>query len=564
MHPQPRSFLTLPIVFCILTCLASVNAPCTFAQQASDAAPADEISCASNFGSPVELDKKYLHLIPASPDEILTMQKGKPDIAAGPFTSGMFPYDRVEIYLVPTKVGEDESVEATLSLFARAIRDQKDSWFKIAQDRGFTSVSDFFNLTIGDTGDNSGDVSDQNAATAVSFAVKNMNAPIFKVSWWKHESGVSTFAEVRKILLLDFRTSPPKIMAALQCVSAVGGGACGDFDNGAAPTTTLACNWDRSKADFLCTSTATGDYTVPLTRRFYLASGKNSPYAADKDNPPDLVSLGRWSTTDRSWTTKSPDIPGLGRVTSLAQYSPDQIRGTAFLFASRGRDSSEPRFFAVIVDPQGPALALEILPQPLVDEPPSVRDADVVSAAPDLQSFVVPAVVHPAEKFADGVQPAFQVKILETLPNVSVWQVTAKQQNSHEVVWLAAGRNPKTGKFIFSAVRIASEFGEYAGCGSGRTKPFAAVIQRKADSLDALLDVEPSHQYDVEGKLYDRGDQGESVTLCPIQVKLSWNFSLGFIREENDPKCPDTTQARKLAISDDGVIAATPEVASSN
>jgi len=43
------------------------------------------------------------------------------------------------------------------------------------------------------------------------------------------------------------------------------------------------------------------------------------------------------------------------------------------------------------------------------------------------------------------------------------------------------------------------------GCGSGRSKPFAAAVERKPGFLDALLDVELSHQYDLEGSWQIRG-----------------------------------------------------------
>jgi hypothetical protein len=534
------------------------------AQEADGAAPADEISCRSNFGNPVELDKEYMHLVPATAEEIATVQKSKPELTTGPFSGEKFAYDRVEIYLVQTKRGNDDSTEGMLSLYVRAFRNQKESWFKIAQDKEAGMVNyDFFDFTVGDAGDDSGESSDKNSDVGASFAVNTLNAPIFKVSWWKHEMGVNTFAQVRKMLILDFRTATPKIMAALQCVDADGGGACGVYDNGSAPTTTLACNWGSAKGDFLCTSTASGDYAVPLSRRFYLGSKGDAPYAAVEGGPPTLESLASWSMSDRSLAAKTPNIPGLGPVSYLAKYSRDDVRGTVVLLASRGRESAEARFFAVVVDPQGPTLALEIRPQPSVDEIPGVKGADQVYSAPDLQAFVVPAEIHPAEKFADDAQPSFQVKTLETLPNVSVWQVTAKQGTTHEVLWLAAGRNPTTNRFVFSAVRIASENGNYAGCGSGRSKPFAAAVERQAGSLDALLDVEPSHQYDVEGKLADSGDQGQPMTFCPIQVKLRWNNSLGFVREESDVDCPDTTRARDLSISDAGEITAKPEDASS-
>jgi len=164
-----------------------------------------------------------------------------------------------------------------------------------------------------------------------------------------------------------------------------------------------------------------------------------------------------------------------------------------------------------------------------------------------------------SEKFADDAQPSFHVKSLEALRNASLSEVSAKLGNMHEVIWLAAGRNPATNRFVFGAVRIATEFGAYAGCGRGSSKASAAAIEHKTGSLDALLDVEHSHQYDVDGKLSDVGDQGEPVVFCPMQIKLSWNNSIGFVRQESDPACPDTTLARHVSISDTGVITAKPD-----
>jgi hypothetical protein len=555
-----RSALSRSILLTLLAALGFAWAPRAFAQDTPNAEGTDEISCSSNFGNPVQLDKKYLHLVPTTAEEVASVQDSKPALSAGPFSEGKFGYDHVEIYLAQTKEGAEDSTEGTVSVYARATRNKKESWLKVVKDKEAGMADyDFFDLTIGYAGDDSSENADENSAAGAPFAVKKLNAPIFKVSWWKHEMGVNTFAQVRKMLVLDFRTSTPKIMAALQCVSAEGGGTCGVYDNGSVPTTTLACNWDSTKADFLCTSTATGDYTVPLAHRFYLSSETDAAYAAKEGDPPTLETLGAWSTIDRSWAAKKPDIPGLGPVSYLTRYSRDDVRGTAVLFASRGRDSAEVRFFVVIVDPQGPTLALEIRPQPLVDENPPERGADQVVSAPDLQASVVPAEIHPAEKFADDAQPSFQVKTLETLPNVSVWQVTAKQGTTHEVVRLAAGRNPTTSRFVFSAVRIASEGGDYAGCGSGRSKPFAAGIERRAGSIDALLDVEPSHQYDIEGRLADSGDQGQPIAVCPIKIKLSWNNSIGFVRDASGADCPETRRARSLKVSDTGEIIAKPD-----
>jgi hypothetical protein len=194
-----RSALCIATLLTLSIAAAFPWAPPVAAQEVPSTAPADEISCSSNFGNPVQLEKKYLHLLPATPEEIAMVQKSKPEITTGPFASGKFAYDHVEIYLVQTKRGNEDSTEGSASLYARASQNQKESWFKVAQDKEAGMVNyDFFDLTIGDAGDDSGENADVNSAAGASFGVKKLNAPIFKVSWWKHESGVSTFAQVRE------------------------------------------------------------------------------------------------------------------------------------------------------------------------------------------------------------------------------------------------------------------------------------------------------------------------------------------------------------------------------
>jgi hypothetical protein len=261
--------------------------------------------------------------------------------------------------------------------------------------------------------------------------------------------------------------------------------------------------------------------------------------------------------------SKTPDVPGLGAVTVLGRYAPDDARDTAVLLASHGNKSFEPRYFAVVVNAQGPSAAFEILPQPLVDEHLSVLTADVPSA-PDTRGYVIPALINAADKFADDAAPSFQVQALESFSTVSLWQVTAKQGTFHEVVWLAAGFNSGTGRYVFSAVRLASEFGTYASCGKTRSEPFAAAIERKTGTLDAMLDVESAHLYTQDGERDDSGDQGQPVTPCPMKVRIFWNASVGFVREETDADCPATTNARNLTISDAGVITTKPDESDKN
>jgi|HubBroStandDraft_6_1064221.scaffolds.fasta_scaffold67441_2 hypothetical protein len=545
----PRSALFLAAAVALAMAVFPAASSVTAQEEAT---PFGAISCSSNYGNPVLLDQKLFHLVPAPAAEIASLQKTKPALSAGPFAAGKFPYDNGEIYSVGKDQGEDDTEESAVYLYVRAVRNQKESWFTIAHERGEPPASDFLMRTKGDSGPEAGIEKDNDPGPAVSLALKN-GVPIFEVSWWRRQVGASTEAAEQKILLLDFRTLYPSVLSALECVAVEGGGVCGVWDGGSAPTTSLACDWDAAKSDFLCTSSETGDYTPPVTHRFYLASGADAPYPAQEGDPPTLNVLAAWNTYN-ALTNKTPDVvPGLGAVTVLGRYAPDGARETAVVLASRGSSSFEPRYFGVVVDSQGQSAAVEILPQALVDEASSTLTTDVPSA-PDTRGYVIPAVINAADKFADDAAPSFQVELLESFSNVSLWQVKAKQGTFHEVVWLTAGFNSGTGRYVFSAVRIASEFVTYAACGSTRSEPFAASIERKKGTVDAILDVEPAHEYDVDGKRVDSGDQGQQTTPCPVKVRMFWNTSLGFVREETDADCPATASARSMTISDAGVI----------
>jgi hypothetical protein len=125
-------------------------APPVAAQE--EATPFGAISCSSNFGNPVELDKKSFHLATAPAAEIASLQKSKPALSAGAFAGGKFPYDSVVIYAVGRDQGEDDAEESAVSVYVRAVRNQKESWFTIAHERGDPPRSDFFMRTKGDTG----------------------------------------------------------------------------------------------------------------------------------------------------------------------------------------------------------------------------------------------------------------------------------------------------------------------------------------------------------------------------------------------------------------------------
>src|SRR5271154_6641120 len=171
----PRSALFLAAA--VALALAILAAPSPVSAQ-EGATPSNAISCSSNFGNPVQLDRKSFHLVAAPPAEISNLQKSKPALSAGPFAEGKFPYEKVEIYLAEKDLGENDPEESAVSLYVRAVRNQKESWFTIAHDREDIPNLDFSTRTKGDMGPDFGIDKDDDRGPAVSLALKNENVPI--------------------------------------------------------------------------------------------------------------------------------------------------------------------------------------------------------------------------------------------------------------------------------------------------------------------------------------------------------------------------------------------------
>jgi hypothetical protein len=532
---------------------ALLRAPSVRAQD-SEQGPASDISCTSNAGNGVLLDKKDFRLSPAPPEAVARASSTKPVFSGGPFAAGKYPYERIDVFFAKEKPREGGmyGTETTLAIVVRTKTGEKESWFELLHDRNDRANRDFMVETPADRSsapDQLGEPSE-----GVSLALKDSTVPLLALRWFTGMMGGNASTEIDKHVLLDFRKSPPSVMAVLQCVNNDGGGACTTYDIVSAPTTKVECNWDSARGDFLCDSIVSGDFVQPVTRRFYLESGEQVPFQPKPGEPRTLAEFATQISRDAAWAARNPEIPGLGMTAFLGKYTPTGGRGAAYLFASRGRQSTaDERFFAVQTDASGATLTEEIIPAPLLEE--SSPDASEPPGQSERPS-VLPATIAPSE-MVTGSELSFRVQSLVELPNLNAWQVLATEGPSHEIVWLAADRNPVTSEFVFGAVRIAADSGSYASCGATQAFAFAASVKRTPGKLDAVLDVEPEHDYDLEGHVSDYDNQGNAVVLCSVEVHLTWQPAKGFALARHEQSCPAWTKPRSLKISADGSISTT-------
>ncbi len=253
------------LIWALLAMIAVVvllAAPSAFAQD-SEQSPASDVSCTSNAGNEVLLDKKDFRLSPALPEAIARVNSTKPVFSGGPFATGKYPYERIDVFFAKEnpREGGMYGTESTLAIFMRTKTGGKESWFELLHDRNDRANSDFMVETPADRSS----APDQllEPSEGVSLALKDSTVPLLALRWFTGMMGGNASTEIEKHVLVDFRKSAPAVIAVQQCVNNDGGGACTTYDSVSAPTTKVQCNWDSARGDFLCDSSVSGDFVQP-------------------------------------------------------------------------------------------------------------------------------------------------------------------------------------------------------------------------------------------------------------------------------------------------------------
>jgi hypothetical protein len=151
------------------------------------------------------------------------------------------------------------------------------------------------------------------------------------------------------------------------------------------------------------------------------------------------------------------------------------------------------------------------------------------------RNWPIPKLPTPANQIDSGTGLSSAVKELFTAPLTHIYQVTAREDASRAVDWLAIDDQSADGTTQFSMTKLASNSGSYAGCARYSTGASAAVITRqKARSFRVLIDVEPSHIGSEASEGFfppDTGNGEHAEDQCPYSVHLEWNQK-GWLTDE--------------------------------
>jgi len=113
----------------------------------------------------------------------------------------------------------------------------------------------------------------------VALATSDPDIAMLAVKFGENLGGANAANWTESSLLLDFRQSPPRVLASADCAYNEGGGACTALDSGEAARSDLRCEWKGEKQDFLCSEeSSTGNGHSDS----YLLSDEAAPLRSDE------------------------------------------------------------------------------------------------------------------------------------------------------------------------------------------------------------------------------------------------------------------------------------------
>jgi hypothetical protein len=511
----------------------------------------------STFNAELNHPSKLAPIQVADEKEIAQAQNGGWHTLYSKINAAKYKIERVDFYVHQERPKEPEQSPpyAPLTIYVKLTSSSQISLWKVVETESKEPDERFLlaNLFYGE--DDEGD------PVSIAPATGDRTVPLFDVQFTSQHPG--TWARsVEAHIMLDFRQQPPAIAADLSCNSLEAFGVCGVWDGAMQDRNNYECDWVTADNDFRCEA-ATWNPEISKRRTtswFHLLSGKDIPFAVPSGNPGTLQEFAELAERDPSWRNRQVELPGLGKTSHILRIV-DGPRRSSHIFGTYG--GTQPfgaHFFYVILTP-GESAELGYIPTlSLFDDDPDdkLRHQEVAFAEGVADQQKLPT---PTNQIDTGASLSFAVKELFSVPLTHIYRVTAREEASRAVYWLAIDDQSPDGKTAFSMTKLASNQGVYAGCGRYRTEASAAVITpQKARNFRVLIDAERSHLSSAasEGFLPPDENNGEKLEdQCPYSHHLEWNHK-EWVTDEAVTKCGPSFSPRAISIDDDGNITAKP------
>lgn len=530
------------------------------AQEAeSFSASAGKFSCAR--GAAFVDDQQLaglLALLDAPPKDLPPAAKPR---TFGPFPDGM----SVEFYQFLTGGGEESmATETNLHLYLHVLTRKDKRWYEFQPHDPTVSKAASRAVPGSDSNEQNPNQSEAESGKPstdpADIFTPDPAIPLFQVSYTANWVGANAGGIYGHVLLLDLRSTPPRVAEQLECTYGEGGGVCTAPDSGYGDHTSISCEWNKS--DYVCNqrinlSTGWGERFTDTS--YYLLSGKDA-YAP----PPEAVNKIEW-IPDRMDRRKGDGqrflVPDLGDTDEI--FSLKQREHELYLMAARGSspalhmgmaegNSFDERFFlAEHPFADRPSIAVELQPSTA-----STLTPITFPEADRMREQAAKAAPPPNTARAGGTPITWKVKKIYGDDSFFVLQVIVKEGDVHAIYWV--GIDQRSSPIAADLYRLSTDALPYYQCNRFVQEENAASYHLvPGAAFHATIDVEPLHITDGNGGL-DTAEEVTDQTSGKVCTKhMSWDRAKGFVFAEN-PVCKPANPARSIAISDDGQITTKP------
>jgi hypothetical protein len=360
----------------------------------------------------------------------------------------------------------------------------------------------------------------------VALATPDPNVPLLVIKFGEDLGGANALNWTEASVLLDFRPSPPRVVATADCAYNEGGGACTAFDSGEMQRSGLQCDWGSETQDFLCSQTSQGGGYLD----FFLLSDKPAPL-----HPGEVATLADAIHEFRSKGTAFPvKVRGIGPVSWIDEVTLDSGNKIIVL-------GSVGLFHLVAESKNSPRPTTQVAPHPLIVDPNEVR--------------------RPSYRIEDPgwtIEEArlFRARQIYKQKDLTVLQVVESQlPDSRNLYWLGIQGDGADTKF--DAVTLVGG-GHYASCGHSIVPENVVSLERIAKPFSAKVRIQPSTSFseadEAQQQEWAVPNGEEQTTNCIRSGTITWANGK-FEGNMDDKECTSPEQPKDIRVAADGTIA---------
>src|SRR5271165_6432749 len=439
----------------------------------------------------------------------------------------------VNIYLFATLPEVGRGNKARLQIYAKTTdsaddpQARREQWWEVEpsetvsfNDRSSTSLS-FDTSRLAGCFEQEGECS----FADVALATPDPNVPLLVIKFGENLGGANALNWTEASVLLDFRPTPPRVVATADCAYNEGGGACTAFDSAQMPRSGLQCDWRSEAQDFLCSQTTQGNGYLD----FFLLSDTPAPL-----HPGEVATLADAIHEFRTKGTASPvKVRGIGPVSWVAEVTLNSGDKTIVL-GSVGLFHLVPESKSVL------GSSTEVEAHPLIVDPNEVH--------------------HPSHRIENPgwtIEEAhsFRASQIYKEKDLTVLQVVESQSpDSRNLYWLGLQGDGADARF--DAVELVGG-GHYASCGNSIVPENVVSLGKIAKPFSAQIRIQPSTSYseadDTRPPEWAVPNGEEQTSNCIRSGSITWANG-EFTGTIDGGECDSPEQPKDIRVEADGKI----------